>query len=156
MIIRGCYRLFMWGWLLKLCYYTGIIKISLPHPAYIMLWQAHIYCNLQTAGYFIGVNTLSIFIGSVLLVLSVIVFTLLVLSVALCRAKAKLQERKLKTPAHLDQDQLYEEVNTHYVHPEDVDTQPNISYVTHRELWQFSYRNMHQVCVCWLIVSLMQ
>ena len=89
---------------------------------------------IHAGGYFVGVSTLSISVGSMLLVLSMMAFTLLVLSVALCRAKAKLQERKLTTPAHLDQDQHYEEVNTHYVCPEDVDTQPNISYATHCEL----------------------
>lgn len=78
-------------------------------------------------------STLSISIGSVLLVLSLMAFTLLVLSVALCRARAKLQE-KLKASAHLDQDQLYDEVNMCHVCTEDVDTQPNISYATHRKL----------------------
>ena len=65
---------------------------------------------IHAAGYFVGVSTLSISVGSMLLVLSMMAFTLLVLSVALCRAKAKLQESKLTTPAYLDQDQLYEEV----------------------------------------------
>ena len=59
-------------------------------------------------------------------------FAILVLSIALCRARAK-RQRKLKTPAHLDQDQLYEEVNICHECPVDVDTQPNISYATHRK-----------------------
>ena len=95
---------------------------------------SYILYIIHAAGYFVGVSTLSISVGGILLVLSMMAFTLLVLSVALCRAKAKLQERKLTTPAHLDQDQLYEEVNIHHVRPENVDTQPNVSYATHREL----------------------
>lgn len=80
-------------------------------------------------------TTLGISVGSVLFVLLTMAFAVVVLSVALCRARAKLQGR-LKTPAAqcLDQDQVYEEVNLHRECPVDVDTQPNISYATHRRL----------------------
>jgi hypothetical protein len=75
-------------------------------------------------------------VGSILLVLLTMAFALVVLSVALCRARTKLQATSMKTPAahHLEQDQLYEEVNIHRECPVDVDTQPNISYATHRKL----------------------
>ena len=72
-------------------------------------------------------NILGISVGSVLLVLLTMASAILVLSVTLCRARAKW----LKTPARLDQDQHYEEVNIHRECPMDVDTQPNISYATH-------------------------
>ena len=80
---------------------------------------------------------LGISVGSVLLVLLTMAFAVVVLSVALCRARAKLQGT-LRTPAavarHLDQDVVYEEVNIHRECPVDVDTQPNISYATHCRL----------------------
>ena len=79
---------------------------------------------------------LGISLGSVLLVLLTMAFAVVVLSIALCRARAKLQGT-LKTPAarHLDQDLVvYEEVNIHRECPVDVDTQPNVSYATHRRL----------------------
>ena len=37
-------------------------------------------------------------------------------------------------PTQEDQDQVYEEVIVRHAHPVDVDTQPNISYATHRKL----------------------
>ena len=78
-------------------------------------------------------NTFGISVGSVLLVLLMMAFSLLVLSVTLCRARAK-QQGKSKIPARLDQDQLYEEVNICRDCPADVDTQPNISYATHHKI----------------------
>ena len=78
-------------------------------------------------------NILGISAGSVLLVLLTMAFAIVVLSVALCRARAK-RQGKSKTPARLDQDQLYEEVNIHRECPVDVDTQLNISYATHHKL----------------------
>ena len=83
-------------------------------------------------------TTLGISLGSVLLVLLTMAFAVVVLSVALCRAGAKLQGM-LRTPAavarRLDQDLVvYEEVNVHHECPVDVDTQPNISYATHCRL----------------------
>ena len=78
-------------------------------------------------------NILGISVGSVLLVLLTMAFAILVLSVTLCRARAK-QQGKSKTPARLDQNQLYEEINIRRDCPVDVDTQPNISYATHHKL----------------------
>ena len=80
-------------------------------------------------------TTLGISVGSVLFILLTMAFAVVVSSVALCRARAKLQGM-LKTTAarRLDQDQVYEEVNLHRECPVDVDTQPNISYATHRRL----------------------
>ena len=82
-------------------------------------------------------TTLGISLGSVLLIPLMMAFAVVVLSVALYRARAKLQGM-LRTPAavaqHLDQDVVYEEVNLHRECPVDVDTQPNISYATHRRL----------------------
>ena len=78
---------------------------------------------------------LGISLGSVLLVLLTMAFAVVVLSIALCRARAKLQGM-LRTPAarHLDHDLVYEEVNMHRECSVDVDTQPNISYATHCRL----------------------
>ena len=82
-------------------------------------------------------TTLGISLGSVLFVLLMMAFAAIVLSVALCRARTKLQGM-LRTPAAVaqrpDQDLVYEEVNIHRECPVDVDTQPNISYATHRRL----------------------
>ena len=78
-------------------------------------------------------NALIISVGSTLLILLTMGLTLLVLSVALCRARAKLQG-KLKTPARQHQDQIYEEANLHHQLPVDVETQPNVSYASHRKL----------------------
>ena len=81
---------------------------------------------------------LSISVGSVLLVLLTMTFAVVVLSVALYRARAKLQgilRTSVAVAQHLDQDLVvYEEVNIHRECPVDVDTQLNISYATHCRL----------------------
>ena len=84
-------------------------------------------------GYFIGIETLGISVGTAFLVLLIMIFVLIGLSVALCRAKVKLQ-RTVKMPTQEDQDQVYEEVILRHAHRVDIDTQPNISYATHRKL----------------------
>ena len=83
--------------------------------------------------YFIGIDTIGISVGTAFLVLSIMIFVLIGLSVALCRTRVKLQ-RTVKMPTQEDQDQVYEEVIVRHAHPVDVDTQPNISYATHRKL----------------------